>query len=70
MDVRMPILDGLEAAWQIRTFQTDLPIIALSANAYAEDIKKSLAAGMNAHLAKPISPHLLFEALFKLIKRK
>jgi signal transduction histidine kinase len=70
MDVRMPILDGLEAARQIRTFQTDLPIIALSANAYAEDIKKSLAAGMNAHLAKPISPHLLFEALFKLIKRK
>lgn len=50
----MPIMDGLEAAREIRKFNKDIPIIALSANAYKEDIEKSYKNGMNAHLSKPV----------------
>jgi two-component system, sensor histidine kinase len=58
LDLRMPVLDGLGAAKAIRSSlhpdAKSIPIIALSANAYAEDVEQSLQAGMNAHLAKPI----------------
>ena len=58
MDIMMPIMDGLEAARQIRSMNRAdalaIPIIAMSANAFEEDIKKSLEAGMNAHLIKPL----------------
>jgi signal transduction histidine kinase len=58
MDLRMPVMNGLEATKAIRAFPRPdaktIPIIALSANTYAEDVKQSLEAGMNAHLAKPI----------------
>jgi CheY-like chemotaxis protein len=58
MDVRMPVINGIEAAKAIRASShpdaKSIPIIALSANTYAEDVEQSLAAGMNAHLAKPI----------------
>jgi CheY-like chemotaxis protein len=54
----MPVMDGLQAAKAIRASShpdaKSIPIIALSANTYAEDINQSLKAGMNAHLAKPI----------------
>jgi len=60
MDIRMPIMDGLEAAKEIRKFDNKVPIIALSANAYEEDVRKSLYAGMNAHIAKPIDKDELF----------
>lgn len=67
MDVRMPVMDGLEAARRIRASQRDdaalIPILALTANAFEEDVKKSLAAGMNAHLSKPIEPQTLFYRL-------
>lgn len=63
MDIRMPIMDGLEATIEIRRFNSDVPIIAVSANAYEEDIKKSLSVGMNAHLAKPIDKDELFSQL-------
>ena len=69
MDVRMPILDGLQAARLIRKKNTTIPILALSANAYADDIKKSLDAGMNGHIAKPVTPDILFETLYKNIKK-
>lgn len=64
MDIRMPIMDGLEAARRIRTSgrpdARTIPIIALSANAFDEDTKKSIACGMNGHLSKPIQvDHLL-----------
>lgn len=59
MDINMPVMDGLEASKTIRASQhpdaKTIPIIALSANAYEEDIQRSVQAGMNAHLAKPIS---------------
>lgn len=58
MDVQMPVMNGLEATKAIRALPrkdtADLPIIALTANAFAEDVKASLAAGMNAHIAKPL----------------
>ncbi len=59
MDVQMPVMNGYEAAKAIRSSghpqARTIPIIAMTANAYAEDVKKSLDSGMNAHLAKPIS---------------
>ena len=67
MDIRMPVMDGLEAARQIRALERadakTVPIIALSANAYDEDVHKCLDAGMNAHLSKPINPERLYKAL-------
>lgn len=73
MDVRMPVMDGLETASAMRALDRPdakgIPIIALSANAFDEDVRKSLAAGMNAHLAKPIDPQELYETLMKFIGR-
>lgn len=63
MDIRMPIMNGLDAAREIRKFDKNVPIIALSANAYFEDINQSLSAGMNAHLSKPINKRKLYSEL-------
>lgn len=72
MDIRMPVMNGLEAATKIRELKRSdagiIPIIAMTANAYEEDVKKSLTAGMNCHLAKPIEPTNLFETLIKYIQ--
>jgi len=68
MDIRMPVMDGLEAAVEIRKEDKDVPIIALSANAYSKDVESSIKAGMNAHLAKPVIYDELFETMLKLIK--
>ena len=72
MDVRMPELDGFEATKQIRAMKRkdakDIPIIALTANAFEEDIQKSLQAGLNAHLTKPIQVDVLFDTLKRLLK--
>lgn len=67
MDIRMPGMDGLKASEMIRLKDTKTPIIAISANAYPEDIEKSRQAGMNAHLTKPIEVEKLFETLTKLL---
>lgn len=67
MDIRMPIMDGLTAAKKIREFDKLIPIIAVSANAYEEDRKKSLSSGMNAHISKPINQMELFNALQRLL---
>ena len=67
MDIRMPVMGGLEAAQCIRRSNTAVPIIALSANAREEDKQLSLAAGMNAHLMKPIDTYQLFSTLIRLI---
>jgi CheY-like chemotaxis protein len=68
MDVRMPIMNGLEATKIIRKIDKNIPIIALSANAYKSDIDKSLEAGMNVHLMKPLDFQILFKKLSELIK--
>ncbi|MEG1432373.1 PAS domain-containing hybrid sensor histidine kinase/response regulator [Eubacterium sp.] len=71
MDIRMPEMDGLQATYNIRRWRKDdsktIPIIAMTANAFDDDIQKSKAAGMNAHLAKPIEPKQLFQTLFDFI---
>ena len=72
MDIQMPIMDGYEATKQIRVLPdkrlAQLPIIAVSANAFEEDKKTSLAAGMDGHIAKPINVPDLFALMQKLIK--
>lgn len=69
MDIQMPKMDGLTAAQKIRgELHLDLPIIAMTAHAIEEDIDKSIAAGMNAHIVKPIEPQLLLTTIQSLIE--
>ena len=71
MDVRMPVMGGYEATQVIRTLERadrDLPIIAMTADAFAEDVKRSLDCGMNAHVAKPIDVREVMRLLDKFIK--
>ena len=71
MDVRMPEMDGLEATAAIRALDRPdaktIPIIALTANAFDEDVQRSLQVGMNAHLSKPVEPEHLYQTLEELI---
>lgn len=74
MDMRMPVMDGLTAAQEIRKLNrpdaATVPIIALTANAFEEDVKQCLQAGMNAHLAKPVDIDLLKETLAGLLSAR
>lgn len=67
MDIRMPVMNGLEAAKKIRTLNRadadEVVIVAMTANAFDEDVRASLDAGMNAHLSKPIEPEKLYECI-------
>lgn len=67
MDIRMPVMDGLEATRRIRTLgksdSRGIPIIAMSANAFDEDMKKSLESGMTCHLSKPIEVDKVLDTL-------
>ena len=71
MDVRMPEMDGLEATAAIRASDRPdaktIPIVALTANAFDEDVQRSLQVGMNAHLSKPVEPEHLYQTLEELI---
>ncbi len=71
MDIRMPVMNGLEATRVIRAMERPdaeiIPIIAMTANAFDEDVQESMKAGMNAHLAKPIDPHKLYQTLAQLM---
>ncbi len=71
MDVRMPQMDGLEAAKIIRSMDREdakrIPIISLTANAFDEDIRLSLQAGMNAHLSKPVDADVLIRTLGEMV---
>ena len=71
MDVRMPVKNGLEATTEIRMLDRadaqTVSIIAMTANAFDEDVQRSLQAGMNAHLSKPVEPERLYETLESLI---
>jgi signal transduction histidine kinase/CheY-like chemotaxis protein len=74
MDIRMPVMDGHEAARRIRKLNRPdagtIPIIAMTANAFDEDVQASADAGMNAHLAKPIEPRVLHNTLVRLCVAK
>lgn len=72
MDVQMPVMDGYQATKAIRNFQdaalANIPIIAMTANAFDEDKKRAFESGMNAHVAKPIEVDVLFETLQQILK--
>ena len=72
MDLRMPVMDGLEASRKIRALDRpdakEIPIIALTANAFDEDVQRSMQAGLNAHLSKPVEPETLYATLEGLVK--
>ena len=70
MDIRMPVMDGIEAAKAIRSLERPdaktIPIVALTANAFEDDKRECFEAGMNAHVAKPIDVHTLERVVAKL----
>ncbi|MBD3879802.1 MAG: response regulator [Quinella sp. 1Q5] len=71
MDIQMPIMNGYEAAREIRKLDNkrlaSVPIIAMTANAFSEDVKNALDAGMNGHIAKPIDVPKMMETLAKIL---
>lgn len=74
MDVQMPVMDGYEATRCIRSLERpdagNVPIIAMSANAFAEDVRASLASGMDAHLSKPIDMRRVLETIAVYVQRR
>lgn len=74
MDIQMPEMDGYEAARIIRAAgRTDakvIPIIAMTANAFEQDVKTAMEAGMDAHIAKPIDVNILYETLTQVMGRE
>ena len=74
MDVQMPVMNGYEATkairMQPREDASEIPIIAMTANAFAEDVKDALSAGMNAHVAKPIDMDVVKKTISSCLKRR
>ena len=72
MDIRMPVMDGLEATRRIRGLEKKtggkIPILAMTANAFAEDVQAALEAGMDDHIAKPVDMQVLCQSLQRLLK--
>lgn len=71
MDIQMPVMNGLEATRTIRALDRDdaktIPIIAMSANTFADDVNKSIVAGMDGYVTKPIYVQILYRTLTKFI---
>ena len=66
LDVQMPEIDGLTVARQLRASPgPQLPIVAMTANAFSDDQRACLAAGMNDHIAKPVDPQVLYRTLLR-----
>jgi CheY-like chemotaxis protein len=74
MDIRMPVMDGYEATRQIRALPRldarNVPIIAITADAFGEDVEKCLQAGMNGHIAKPVDPKAMYEVLGSYLEKQ
>ena len=74
MDIMMPVMDGLEATRAIRNLPREdcrtIPIIAMSANAFDDDLKKSVECGMNGHLSKPVEVDKLYQTLHQVFRRQ
>ena len=73
MDIQMPIMDGYEAATEIRKLgnpgYSNIPIIAMTANAFEEDKQKAFQSGMNGHLTKPVAPQKLSDYLAEILEK-
>jgi two-component system, cell cycle response regulator DivK len=67
MDIKMPIMDGIEATKTIRTFNTEIPIVALTANAFDTDRELALSAGCNDFITKPVSRQTTLDTVKKFI---
>jgi len=74
MDIRMPVMDGYDATQAIRALDRSdaatVPIIAMTADAFADDVRKCLDLGMNDHIAKPIDPEILFRKLVAVLQKR
>ena len=70
MDIKMPVMDGLEATRQIRTFDVSVPVIAVTAFAYDRDRQRALAAGADEYLSKPLKGEQLRQMLRGLLSDK
>ena len=74
MDIQMPVMNGFDTTLTIRKMKDDkkamIPIIAMTANAFDEDKKKAMGAGMNAHIAKPFDIQVLLDTMEQLISKK
>lgn len=74
MDIMMPVMNGLDATRTIRSMEREdchtIPIVAMSANAFDDDLKKSVECGMNGHLSKPVEVDKLYQTLDKVIRKK
>ena len=72
LDVMMPVMDGLEATRRIRSMEREdchtIPIVAMSANAFDDDLKKSVECGMNGHLSKPVEVDKLYSTLNQVLR--
>ena len=72
MDIQMPVMDGYDAAARIRRMKDEkkasIPIVAMTANAFAEDRQKAISTGMNDHVAKPIDMNVLLPVIAKYIR--
>jgi two-component system sensor histidine kinase/response regulator len=73
MDIRMPVMDGYDATRKIHELKRQdaaaVPIIAMTANAFAEDVKKCYGAGMSGHISKPIDPRAMYDTLSRVMNR-
>lgn len=72
MDIQMPEIDGYEATRRIRNLddaRADIPIVAMTANAFEEDRQKALESGMNAHVSKPVDMNMLFKVMTQILKK-
>ena len=74
MDIMMPVMNGLDATRAIRSMDREdcrsIPIVAMSANAFDDDLKKSVECGMNGHLSKPVEVDKLYRTLNQVIRGK
>ena len=70
MDIKMPVMNGLEATRKIREFNLDIPVVAITAFAFENERKQAMDAGCNAHFPKPIKKELLLKAISDLTTKE